>query len=502
MKFVTESLSITKKIDTVQPGSWSSSNYIARKRKGLHFNNEVFSQTSIPSMGGSYTRSNERVLSDEELWTVYLKCSDVRASVDSIVRRVATFDWMVLPNISPQDERYEGLLKVCDQVTRFLQQPNKNGDTWQEVMTALLTDTLVMDAGVLELAYGKNGVLQELVPLRGSTIFPQVDEFGRIKEYSQNIYQDGMYGTIRESTSPQDFPTFKPNQIMFLSLFKNTAEPRGNPIIESIINEVIAMLRANEHAMISLDADEIPPGILVLAGIAGRAAEEARADMQRLKGQDHKIRVMTTPDPTGIGAKWIELKRTPKDVSMIEIIDQIRRAIYRAFGVMPVEMGMTESIPRATAVVQMDVASSHLVTPILELLQGKINGQILTSLVQNTEITNLIEFKFDREKRLTPEDQRNLATTHQLYVKSGVMTRNEVRETLGLKPVLGADKLTHEYTGNIATITADTEDVYDDTVSDEQLKDDESSADEKIGLEEQEDIEVFETEKEIEKKEE
>jgi hypothetical protein len=82
------------------------------------------------------------------------------------------------------------------------------------------------------------------------------------------------------------------------------------------------------------------------------------------------------------------------------------------------------------------------------------------------------------------------------------MTRNEVRETLGLKPVLGADKLTHEYTGNIATITADTEDVYDDTVSDEQLKDDESSADEKIGLEEQEDIEVFETEKEIEKKEE
>ena len=153
MKFVTESLSITKKIDTVQPGSWSSSNYIARKRKGLHFNNEVFSQTSIPSMGGSYTRSNERVLSDEELWTVYLKCSDVRASVDSIVRRVATFDWMVLPNISPQDERYEGLLKVCDQVTRFLQQPNKNGDTWQEVMTALLTDTLVMDAGVLELAF-------------------------------------------------------------------------------------------------------------------------------------------------------------------------------------------------------------------------------------------------------------------------------------------------------------------------------------------------------------
>ena len=262
------------------------------------------------------------------------------------------------------------------------------------------------------------------------------------------------------------------------------------------------MLRANEHAMLTLDADEIPPGILVLAGIAGRAAEEARADMQRLKGQDHKIRVMTTPDPTGIGAKWIELRRTPKDVSMVEIIDQIRRSIYRAFGVMPVEMGMTESIPRATAVVQMDVASSHLVTPVLELLQGKINGQILTSLIQNTEITDLIEFKFDREKRLTPEDQRNLATTHQLYIKSGVMTRNEVRETLGLNPVLGADKLTLEYTGNMVTISSNPEAEKDVPISNKQLEDDEASDDEKIGLEEQENIEAFETEEEIEKKEE
>ena len=93
--------------------------------------------------------------------------------------------------------------------------------------------------------------------------------------------------------------------------------------------------------------------------------------MQRLKGQDHKIRVMTTPDPTGIGAKWLELKRTPKDIEMRDLIDDLRRAVYRVFGVMPVEMGLTDGMPRSTANAQLDVSSSHLVTPMLELISSK-----------------------------------------------------------------------------------------------------------------------------------
>lgn len=434
---MTRPINITKEKTVKRAGSWSGVMQ-TRKRKGLHFDTDLF----ISESDKGYQRRPDALLRDVDLWQAYRRCGDIRSSIDSIVRRVATFDWMVMPSVSPQDPRYDSLAKECAKVSAFLERPNSNGDTWQEIMTAVLTDTLVFDVGCLELVYSRNGKLKELVPLRGSTIFPIVNEHGKLLKYIQNIYADGnAYTTMAVADA---MPEFTKKQIMFLSLFRNTASPSGNPIIETMINECIAMLRATEHAMLNLDVDEIPPGILVLAGIAGRAADEAKADLQMLKGQDHKIRVMTTPDPSGMGAQWLELKRTPKDMAMREIIDDIRRSIFRAFGVMPVEMGLTDGIPKSTATVQMDVASSHLVTPTLELIQARINAQILPAIIDDPEILSLIKFQFDREARLSPTDQKSMAETHRTYISHGILTRNEVREYLGLKPIEGGDLATIE----------------------------------------------------------
>lgn len=420
-------------------GKWGK-NMQMRKRKGIHYAAELFSQNNYLQFNGDYRRAN-RILSDDQMWEIYRRCADVRASIDSIVRRVATFDWLVVPRVSPQDPKYDELMKVCNKVNRFLEHPNKNGDTWQEIMTSMLTDCLCFDAGVLEVVTNTNGDLTELVPLRGSSIVPVIDGLGRLLEYCQDPYSDEGYvgNMVTASEARESVITFKPSQIMYLSLFKNTKDPSGNPLLEALVNEVITLMRGSEHAMMALDADEIPPGILVLAGIAGRAAEEAVSDLQMLKGQDHKIRVMTTPDPKGIGANWLELRRTPKDLEFKDIITDIRRAVYRVFGVMPIEMGMTEGMPRATAHAQMDVATSHLVTPMLELLQGRINAQIIPAIIREPELVSQIKFTFDRESKLAPQEQEQLARTHSTYVDSGIYTRNEIREILGLAPIEGGD---------------------------------------------------------------
>ena len=423
-------------------GSWGG---VTRKRKGIQYGYEWLSASSSTINSNQY-QNPFRFLSNDQCWDAYRRCADLRASVDSIVRRVATFDWIVSPTIHPHDERYGEILEVCERVRGFLLRPNKNGDTWQEVMTSFLTDTLVFDSGVLELAYDMDGRLQELVPLRGASIFPIIDEYGRILEYEQNLIGANSMVFHLEARD-DDSATFTPDEIIYFSLFKNTSNPAGNPLIDSLVYEIIGLLRATQHAMLNLDADEIPSGILVLAGIAGRAAEEAKADLQKLKGQDHKIRVMTTPDPSGVGANWLQLKRTPKDIEMRDVIMDIKRTIYRTFGVMPVEMGMTEDMPRATATAQLDVASSHLVTPILELLQAKINAQVIPALLQDDDLSSLVHFSFDRESRLTAREQQELASTHQTYVRNGIMTRNEVREVLGLLPLKGGDVATLEVAG-------------------------------------------------------
>lgn len=428
-------------------GTWGSRTGLSsRRRKGVQYAYEWYSPSPVANRDPSEYARPFRFISDDQIWDIYRRCSDVRASIDSIVRRVATFDWQIIPTIHPHDSRYKKALQLCEDVRGFLMRPNKNGDTWQEVMTSFLTDTLCFDSGVLELAKDDDGNLQELVPLRGASIFPIIDVHGRLLCYQQNIYATNDLYQITGGAEDMT-PTFLPSQIIYFSLFKNTSNPAGNPLMESLVNEVIALLRATEHAMLNLDADEVPQGILVLAGIAGRAAEEAKADLQKLKGQDHKIRVMTTPDPSGVGASWLELKRKPKDIEMRDIILDLRRTVYRIFGVMPVEMGMTERMPLATAHAQLDVSTSHLVTPMLELLQSKINAQVIPALLRDKEDSSLVQFSFDREARYTAQEQKDLAATYQTYVRNGIMTRNEAREKLGLMPLVGGDVPTMDYAG-------------------------------------------------------
>lgn len=436
MKLMSKTIEINKKTFP-QYGNWGGLQQ--RSRQGFHYD---FNYDSL----FGYNYNQDRILTVSEMWSIYRRCADVRAAIDSIVRRVATFDWLIVPSVSPQNPDHKRLSEICDNVRMFLEKPNKNGDTWQEVMTAMLTDTLCFDAGALEKVFDAQGNLQELVPLRGPTVVPDKDEYGRLTGYNQVLFQEGDRFTVSSKPS-QTMIKFKTDEIMYLSLFKNNAMVEGNPLIESVVNEVLTTMRSTQHSLLALDADEIPPGILVLAGIGGAAAERAKADMQSLKGQDNKIRIMTTPDPQGVGAKWLELRHTPKDLEMREIVDDIRRTIFRVFGVMPIEMGMTADMPRATATVQIDVSSSHLVTPILELLQAKINTQIIPDLVKDKTIAKYIRFEFDRKSKMNPDEQQKLAQTHATYIKQGVMTRNEVREMIGLLPIVGGDVPTIEVAG-------------------------------------------------------
>lgn len=424
-RIIGTSTTVIRKKDVPSVGGWLSQPQ-ARKRKGLvpnsvsYGNDALFLSDARP----------DRYLSDAELWSVYRRTPDVRACIDSIVRRVATFDWRVLPAVDPNSEYYLEAAEIASRCQRFMSAPNKNGDTWQDVMTAVMTDLLVYDAGVIELAHNSKGVLQELVPLLGSSIRPVMDGHGRLIEYHQEV-------------DSGDSPTFKSSELVMFQLFPNNASSGyGNPLIESIINEIITLMRSSEHLMLAYDADEIPPGILVLTGLAGNAAREARSDFTNMKGQDTKIRVLTTPDPSGAGAKWVELRRTPKDLEFETLIDQIRRVVWRVFGVMPVEMGASDEMPRATAQVQIDVSSSHLVTPLLEMVQAKINTRILPLVVGDSELAKLVTFEFDRGMRPTAEDAQLLAQKYQRLIGIGVLTRNEVRKEMGFLPIVNGDVTT------------------------------------------------------------
>ena len=367
-----------------------------------------------------------------QCWDLYRQTPDVRACVDSIVRRVATWDWYVKPTTDPRDAaEYARMMEAARAARDWLQVPSRNGETWQEVMTRVVTDLLVYDAGVLELNE-QGGKLLELVPWLGSSWFPVTDAKGVLLRYEQESETGVPTG------QPDIVVKMPPERLCYLSLFRNNRANLGVALLDTLVNECVTVLLSSEHAMVAMDADEIPPGLLVLGGVAGAAAERARADLQVMRGKDHKLRVVTSPQPGGIDAKWVELRRPLKDVQLLEVVGELRRTIWRVFGVQPVELGESENINRATAHVQLDVASSHLIGPILELVQARINAQVLPRLLP-PEARGKVLFGFDRTQPLTPQQRLQQAQANDLLVKRGILTTNEVRAQMGLLPVDGGD---------------------------------------------------------------
>ena len=367
-----------------------------------------------------------------QCWDLYRQTPDVRACVDSIVRRVATWDWYVKPTVDPRNaDEYRRMMEHARAARDWLQVPSRNGDTWQEVMTRVVTDLLVYDAGALELNE-QGGKLLELVPWLGSSWFPVTDAKGVLLRYEQESETGVPTG------QPDIVVRMPPERLCYLSLFRNNRSNLGVSLLDTLVNECVTVLLSSEHAMLAMDADEIPPGLLVLGGVAGAAAERARADLQVMRGKDHKLRVLTSPQPNGIDAKWVELRRPLKDVQLLEVVDGLRRTIWRVFGVQPIELGDAAAVNRATADAQLDVASSHLIGPILELLQARVNAQVLPRLLP-PEARGKVVFGFDRAQPLTPAQRLQQAQANDLLVKRGVLTVNEVRAQMGLLPVAGGD---------------------------------------------------------------
>lgn len=440
-------------------GSWGETSN--RDRKGLVGASYGGMLSRIAPAGMSRTA---RLLTPDQRRQLYETTPDVRACVDSIARRVSTWDWDVAVKLDPRDTGYEAAKAEADKATAWLSAPNKDGETWQEVLVKMVTDLLTDDSGVWELVSdrGGKGVLTEINVLRGAYVYPVMGVHGRIAAYIQDPVGVGTYdpvavekelakrknaggkpidvnaegvfqGQIASGTTTVAFTT---EEIVQFRLFPNTSWPSlGMPLMESLVNEVATLLLAADHLVSAYDADEIPPGLLVIGGLAGTALKQARQDLEFMKGKDNKIRLIGAETAGIVDAKWIEMRRQLKDLQFADIIKEVRRTVFRVFGIMPIEMGVTEDMPRAVGAEMVDLGKSHLLEPILELIAAKVNARVLQRLLPAKYQGGVLKFEFDRKAKLSPVELKAEEEANEIAHRRGALTTNEWRTRRGLAPV-------------------------------------------------------------------
>jgi len=379
---------------------------------------ESFAISTLGSMG--YVRRGR--LSYAKLRQIYDQTSAVRAAVDSIVREVVTLPWEVVPrtpNFNPSH---------AYAIEEFLLNPNVNDEAFGQLLSKVLTDLLVYDVGVIEKVRNLRGGLVELFARDASTFTVLVDNHGVITGYRQDV-------------SGKETVEFDPDDVIYLVLHPNTDTPYGAPILESIVDEVATFLFTNSYIARSFTEDELPQGILSIGPIGEEAVKQLKADFKARRTDRYSLRVVHD-EQTKPSVEWVQFKRPNREMQLDELRQSIERIIFRAFGVTPLEVGMTADINRSTALQQRMVAEKRRIIPIVNMLGYYINTEIVWSEFGFKDVA--FRFKFTPTKDVLAE-----ARALEYYVRSGIMSRNEARTKLDLSPVPGGDGFVMVAGGNV-----------------------------------------------------
>ena len=116
---------------------------------------------------------------------------------------------------------------------------------------------------------------------------------------------------------------------------------------------------------------------------------------------------------------------SPKEMAFLQGHKVIRDRVCAAYHV-PISMVATDSVNRSNADTGRGTFAENAIVPLLTLMEGKINERIMPVYGDQVFVA------FDSP---VGEDQEDKRKWQELYLKTGVLTVNDVRTTEGLEPV-------------------------------------------------------------------
>jgi len=362
--------------------------------------------TDYPILPGLATSRPSARLDYNTLNRIYRQSSAVRPAVDGTVREITTLPFTI--EGFPGQKFDEGHKKAVEDL---LHDPNRNKETFRDILAKALTDVLIYDAGAIEKVKSPSGKLVELMARDGSTFTPVGDAHGVLERYEQVVAGEKA--------------KFEKDEIIYMLLYPRAGSLWGQPIIEAIVDEVATLLYSNEHIAKSFTEDEIPPGVLNLGDIGKEAYEAAKEDFQVKKGQkkDFKLRVVYGTR----NVDWIDFKRPAREMQLNELRHSIERIVFRNFGVVPMEIGEVADVNRSTAMFQMRVAQSRLLIPIVNMLTYYIDKEIIQ------EEFGFFDVRFILHMRIY-EDEDPESRAIERLVRCGVKSISQVCAEKGWNP--------------------------------------------------------------------
>jgi Inorganic Pyrophosphatase len=341
--------------------------------------------------------------------------------------------WTIQRKDKPR-QKSEGVKVAQD----FFAHPDKKF-SYSQWSRALLDDLLVIDAPTLYMARNRSGQLVSAHVLNGATMFPLIDDAGRRPESIVRVTQDGTTYLKRQPAFQQiikglPMVDLDESQIMYVPMRPRPELPIfGYPATEQIFIEVSEAIKKTLYQVMFWTEGTIPDLIVTVPKewSAHQIIQyQAHFDAMFSGAVRLKSKVRFVPGDM----RPFDIKNSSGESLWSQRDETLIRLCCYAYSVSPTPFVRQSN--RGTAQNAQQTAEEEGLYPLMSYWKDDIVDPVLRALGLPD-----LEFVF----LPTPEpDAEKQAKIHDLYIKNGSRTRNEIRGELGLEPLAGGDVATVE----------------------------------------------------------
>ncbi len=309
-----------------------------------------------------------------------------------------------------------------DELTTFFQSPDREHD-FNEWLRMILEDLLVIDAVTLSPTVDDHGAVwapgkevRRFEVIDGATIKRVIDDMGRTPPPPEVAYQQVLKGVPAIDFTADEL-VYRPRNLRAHKFY-------GYSAVEQIIITINIALRRQMYTLAYFTDGNVPEAIC-------QTPEQWNTDSVRefqnwfdstLAGNlEQRRRIIFIPNAGGQGA--VQFTKEPPLSNDLD--EWLARIVCWAFSLSP--QALIRQMNRATAETAKEQADEEGIAPLLNWIASLIN-----SLVRKYFGYDDVEFAWGERK---DENKLEQAQINQIYVQSGILTVDEVRESLG-KPAL------------------------------------------------------------------
>jgi SPP1 gp7 family putative phage head morphogenesis protein len=369
-----------------------------------------------------------------ELYDVAAMCIAVR------IEEVQGLPWTVAAKDKRRQKELQG---VCDDLAARFAVPDglDEFDSW---ISQLLYDVFSIDALTIYPRLDLAGRVVAWEPIAGETIKPVLDVSGRTIAYQQILYGVPFADYHRPGSEADDGATFDRHELIYRPRWRRARTPYGFPPSEWIILRVNQALRKQSFDLSYFTEGNTPEAFLIPKGgiMTPDQVREFETYFNALLQGDVAARRRMKFLP--FEADYREARTFSYDTALDEWLMTIACAAY---GVPKNELGVTDAVNKASAQVQEAVNERRGLRPITSWLKDLFDrfiphmgerpylpaGQEGTVFSvsrpgaptrEDQPLDRLVEFRWVFGDQ---EDRQSQATTDNIYVAMGAITKDEVR---------------------------------------------------------------------------